>query len=229
MRGGGPPLSVGPAGRVEPLRGVLCKSEGLPHERSSAGDGVAIIPRCVVSMVSQELRQEWGAPIYRGWRRADPGALGPRRLDLAGPGRSRLPHAARAVAERTATGTPRTANENLVTRTVCPCKRQAPSSLLVNLVKDVPHYVRTGGKSGVAAGGSDGERLKTPRFMRLFADRTAETRVRIGIIALYPKEAPGVGERRRGALEAMQLCATKTAQFRRQVVGAIRANKAPTE
>jgi len=30
--------------------------------------------------------------------------------------------------------------ENLVTRTVCPRKRQVPSSLLVNLVKDVPHY-----------------------------------------------------------------------------------------
>ena len=73
-------------------------------------------------------------------RRADPDALGRRRLDFACPGRNELPHAARAVAERTATGTPRTANENLVTRTVCPCKRQVPSSLLVNLVKDVPHY-----------------------------------------------------------------------------------------
>jgi len=30
------------------LRDVLCKGEGLPRERSSAGDGVAIIPRCVV-------------------------------------------------------------------------------------------------------------------------------------------------------------------------------------
>jgi hypothetical protein len=30
------------------LRYVLCKGEGLPRERSSAGDGVAIIPRCVV-------------------------------------------------------------------------------------------------------------------------------------------------------------------------------------
>ena len=30
--------------------------------------------------------------------------------------------------------------ENLVTRTVCPRKRQVPSSLLVNLLKDVPHY-----------------------------------------------------------------------------------------
>ena len=116
-----------------------------------------------------------------------------------------------------------------MTRTVCPCKRQVPSSSLVNLVKDVPHYARTGGKGGVAAGGSDGERLKTPRSMRLFAGRTSETRVRIGNIALYPKEAPRVDERRRGALKAMQLCATKTAQFRRQVVGAIRANKAPTE
>ena len=27
---------------------VLCKGEGLPRERSSAGNGVAIIPRCVV-------------------------------------------------------------------------------------------------------------------------------------------------------------------------------------
>ena len=48
MRGGGPPLSVGSVGRAEPLRYVLCKGEGLPRERSSAGDGVAIIPRCVV-------------------------------------------------------------------------------------------------------------------------------------------------------------------------------------
>ena len=30
------------------MRYVLCKGEGLPRERSSAGDGVAIIPRCVV-------------------------------------------------------------------------------------------------------------------------------------------------------------------------------------
>ena len=38
-------------GRAEPLPRVLCKGEGLPRERSSAGDGVAIIPRCVVGMV----------------------------------------------------------------------------------------------------------------------------------------------------------------------------------
>ena len=30
------------------MRCAVCKSEGLPHERSSAADGVAIIPRCVV-------------------------------------------------------------------------------------------------------------------------------------------------------------------------------------
>ena len=36
-------------GRAEPLPRVLCKGEGLPRERSSAGNGVAIIPRCVVS------------------------------------------------------------------------------------------------------------------------------------------------------------------------------------
>jgi hypothetical protein len=45
-RGGGPPLSVGSVGRAEPLRCTLCKGEGLPRERSSAGNGVAIIPRC---------------------------------------------------------------------------------------------------------------------------------------------------------------------------------------
>ena len=45
-RGGGPPRSVGSVGRVEPLRYVLCKREGLPRERSSAGDSVAILPRC---------------------------------------------------------------------------------------------------------------------------------------------------------------------------------------
>jgi hypothetical protein len=56
-RGGGPPLSVGyPSrvprdgcvGRAEPLPRVLCKGEGLPRERSSAGNGLVIIPRCVV-------------------------------------------------------------------------------------------------------------------------------------------------------------------------------------
>jgi hypothetical protein len=36
-RGGGPPLSVGSVGRAEPLPRVLCKGEGLPRERSSAG------------------------------------------------------------------------------------------------------------------------------------------------------------------------------------------------
>jgi len=36
-------------GRAEPLPRVLCKGEGLPRERSSAGHGVAIIPRCVVT------------------------------------------------------------------------------------------------------------------------------------------------------------------------------------
>ena len=49
MRGGGPHLSVGSAGRAEPLRYVRGKGKGLPRERSSAGDGVAIIPRCGVS------------------------------------------------------------------------------------------------------------------------------------------------------------------------------------
>jgi hypothetical protein len=56
MRGGGPPLSVGSVGRAEPLPRVLCKGEGLPRERSSAGSGVAIIPRCVVR----------ASPVLRG-------------------------------------------------------------------------------------------------------------------------------------------------------------------
>ena len=47
-RAGGPPLSVGSVGRAEPLPRVLCKGEGLPRERSSARNGVAIIPRCIV-------------------------------------------------------------------------------------------------------------------------------------------------------------------------------------
>jgi len=40
---------------------VLCKGEGLPRERSSAGDGVANIPRCVVMSLIR-LGAEVGKP-----------------------------------------------------------------------------------------------------------------------------------------------------------------------
>ena len=33
------------------MRSLLCKGEGLPHERSSADDRVAIFPHCVVGGV----------------------------------------------------------------------------------------------------------------------------------------------------------------------------------
>jgi hypothetical protein len=40
MRGGAPPLSVGPAGRAERLT-PACKREGLPRELSGAGGNEA--------------------------------------------------------------------------------------------------------------------------------------------------------------------------------------------
>ena len=38
----------GVRGEGRELAACLCKREGLPRERSSAGGGVAILPRCVV-------------------------------------------------------------------------------------------------------------------------------------------------------------------------------------
>ena len=55
-RGGGPPISEGSVGRAEPLRRVLWKGEGLRRERSSAGNGAAIIPRCVVCLAMTDDR-----------------------------------------------------------------------------------------------------------------------------------------------------------------------------
>jgi len=54
-RGGGPPLSVGAAGRAS---GCLsrCKREGLPCELSGPGGYVALPPERLVSMVSPELQ-----------------------------------------------------------------------------------------------------------------------------------------------------------------------------
>jgi transcriptional regulator with GAF, ATPase, and Fis domain len=55
------PLGRGPGGRAEPLRDSWCKGEGLPHERSSAADGVAIIPRCGVREVCNMKKRSEGA------------------------------------------------------------------------------------------------------------------------------------------------------------------------
>ena len=143
--------------RRDPARADFPAAHAVPlHAR-----GVSCTPT-----VGVKARMGWHRSPVDG-RRADPGALGRRRLDLAYPGRNGLrDHAARPVAERAATGTPRTANENLVTRTVCPCKRQVPSSLLVNLVKDVPHY-----DSGFGFSATKGRKVN-PRPSRRLCRRT---------------------------------------------------------
>ena len=127
--------------RDDPVPGPTEPRQAPARAGSPAAHAVPLHARgvsCTPNEVSRAIMGWRRSPV--DGRRADPAALGRRRLDFARPGRNELPREARTIAERTATGTRRTANENLVTRAACPRKRQVPSPLLVNLVKDVPHY-----------------------------------------------------------------------------------------
>jgi len=97
-----------------------------------------------------------------GEGRADPGDLGPQRLDLACPGRNGLPHAARPVAERTATGTPRTAGCGLG-RARGPCESGSSLSaacLCVSARRQVPGTGRS------ITSGCSMKAMKVPLGMR---------------------------------------------------------------
>jgi hypothetical protein len=127
------PLSVGSVGRAEPLPRVLCKGEGLPRERSSAGNGVAILPRCVVCGGAQDdFGRGGGAPhAPRAGRGTDLAYRGPERREQSGGGganRVLPPRRLRDLVSRRATSPPvsRRACARRVLHPVADCNQGDP-------------------------------------------------------------------------------------------------------